>query len=293
MAVIPYPPRIKADGAFDSVELLRWFETIRLYASLTDVTLGELAVGTDYFLEIAKGNIEGTTAVHKFGAAPSINTADDYVDIWDGGVYDDDLKTYTFSTSADIDRVSSEDASDTFDIEVQGLDTNYDLTIQTVTLNGQTPVTLTTPLIRVFRMKNVGSVEAVGTIFCFVNVSTSSGVPDTLTNIRALLSVGFEQTMMAIYTIPNGKTGYINKRGASINSKNDAKCLVQFRARAFGGVFQVKGSGSLNATGSSTVGVTMTVPLAVAAKTDILIRANSNTNDVSVSATFEIILVDE
>ncbi len=29
MAVIPYPPRIKADGAFDSVELLRWFETIR------------------------------------------------------------------------------------------------------------------------------------------------------------------------------------------------------------------------------------------------------------------------
>ncbi len=293
MAAIPYPPRIKADGTFDSVELLRWFETIRLYVSLTDVTLGDLAVATDYYMEVAKGNISGSTVVHKFGAAPDIDSADGFVDIWDGGWIDNALKTYTFSTTADIDRVSSSNTTDTFDVEVQGLDTNYDLTVQTITLTGQTPVALTTSLIRVFRMKNVSATAASGTIFCFVNVATTAGVPDTITNTRAVLTIGFEQTMMAIYTIPAGKTGYMTGRTAAINCKLSGRCVVQMLMRAFGGIFQVKGSGSVDSEGTSMMEVKMTVPAKIPEKTDILIRGDSSVNNASLSATFEIILVDD
>jgi len=33
-------------------------------------------------LEIAKGNISGTTFIHKFGAAPDFDTSDNEVSVW-------------------------------------------------------------------------------------------------------------------------------------------------------------------------------------------------------------------
>ena len=99
----------------------------------------------------------------------------------------------------------------TTDIEVQGLDTNWDLVTQTITLTGQTRKALTTDLIRVFRMKNVGATAFVGNVFCYVNGGgLSVGVPDTEADVRAVMQIGNEQTLMALYSIPNGKTGYLS-----------------------------------------------------------------------------------
>ena len=88
----------------------------------------------DYYLEVSKGNISGSTYVHKFGQAPDFDTGDGEVNMWDGA--DDgnsNLMTYTYSSTADIDRISSSDNGDTQDIEIQGLDTSGNLTIQTIT----------------------------------------------------------------------------------------------------------------------------------------------------------------
>ena len=244
-------------------------------------------------LEIGKGNVTGHSYVQKFGEATNIDSADPFVDVWDGTSHGSGIKTYTFSTTADIDSISSSDNTDTQDIELQGLDTNWDLTVQTITLTGQTRKALDTPLIRVFRMKNMGSTNNAGDIFCYVNGAITAGVPDVPADIRAIIQIGHNQTLMAIYAIPNGKTGYVCRRWASILAKVTGYSTVRSHARPFGGVFQLKYSSTLATTGTSSIQDNFTVPLKMPAKTDVKICADASSNDMGVSAGFDIILVDD
>ena len=104
-------------------------------------------------LAIAKSEVAGHTHVNKFGRATAITTTNTW-EVWDGNA------AYSYPTSATITKIKQAtdqvgtDANAT--IELQGLDANWDLVVQTADLDGTdttTEVTLTTPLIRVFRMK--------------------------------------------------------------------------------------------------------------------------------------------
>lgn len=247
----------------------------------------------DFFLEVAKGDVPGHSLVHKFGEAGDIDTADNFVDIWDGTTDANADKTYTFSTSADIDSISSADAGDGQDVEIQGLDANWDLVVQTVTLNGQTKVALTTDLIRVFRMKNMGSTDFAGNVYCYVDDTITTGIPDTSNKIRAIVQAGLNQTLMAMYTIPNGKTGYIFRRWTALSSKIAGYSSVRSFARPFGGVFQLKYSAALATTGTSAKDENFHFPMKMPAKTDVKMMADSSVNNMAVSAGFDIILVDD
>jgi len=250
-------------------------------------------------MEIAKGNVAGHSTVHKFGNAPDFDIGDGVVDIWDGA---NDAAAwqqmdYTFSATADIDRISSTSGSDTFDVEIQGLDASYDLVLQTITLTGQTPAELTTDLIRVFRMKNVGAADNVGSIFCFVNVATTGGIPNTPANIRAVMGVGNNQTLMAIYTVPNGKTAYLRSFFAATSGASKATSYVtDLWARPFGQVFQLKHRTALDDTGTSHYMHSYVEPPSYPAKTDLRMTAAIQSGTVtgaSVSAGFDLVLVDD
>ena len=82
-------------------------------------------------LAIAKGDVTGTTFIHKFGNAPDFDTGDGEVDVWDGAEDNTtwELMNYVYSTTDDIDSVSSSSAADTQDVVVEGLDANYDFRI--------------------------------------------------------------------------------------------------------------------------------------------------------------------
>jgi len=58
----------------------------------------------------------------------------------------------------------STDALDITDVEVQGLDVNGALSVETYTLTGTTAVVLSPALWRVFRLKNVGAADYVGLV---------------------------------------------------------------------------------------------------------------------------------
>lgn len=252
-------------------------------------------------LDIAQGLVTGHSFVHKFGNAPDFDTGDGSVYIWDGA--DDggiNQMQYTFSTSADIDSLSSSDNGDTQDVEVQGLDADYNLVTQTITLTGQTRVPLTTSLIRVFRLKNVGATDFAGQVYCYVNTADTTpadGVPDDLTKIRAMVNNGNNQTLMAMYTVPNGKTGYLRSWFGSVaGASRDTNFEVDLKARPFGGVFQLKHRSSLSPTGTSYMNHQYVEPEVFVAKTDIIMKVKVTAaaiTDASFSAGFDLVLIDD
>jgi hypothetical protein len=249
-------------------------------------------------IEIAKGNVAGHSSIHKFGNAPDFDTGDNAVDVWDGANDGgSNLMSYTYSTTDDIDSLSSSNDGDTVDIEITGLDANYDLVTQTITLTGQTRVALTTDLVRVFRLKNVGGSNLAGRVYCFVNVATTLGVPDTLANVRAEINNGNNQTLMALYTVPNGKTGYMDQFEASIaGAKKTAEYQIDLYIRPFGQVFQLDHRTSLQDGGTSQWQHLFEMPEKLEAKTDIAIKATILTGSVTganISAGFDLILVDD
>lgn len=199
----------------------------------------------DTGLEIAKGNVAGHSLVHKFGNAPDFDSDDGEVTVWDAAEDDQvwELMNYVYSSSAAIDSISSTNAGDSQDIEIQGLDSSWALSTQTVTLNGTTRVALGTNLIRVFRAKNVGSSNLSGHVIIYENDTTADdpGVPDDSNLIRAVIDPVNNQTEMAIYTIPSGYTGYLRSfYAASAGARQTADYLIRIKARPDGEVFQLK-----------------------------------------------------
>jgi len=250
-------------------------------------------------LAIAEGNVSGKTFIHKFGAAPDFDVADGFVTVWDGA---DDAgiaqMEYQYSTTADIGLLCSSSASDTGDIEIQVLDSNYELVTYTVTLNGQTDVDVSavggTDGIRVFRMKNVGSSDFVGDVYIRQNGTTqTAGVPDTATSVRAVVRNGNNQTEMAVYTIPAGKTGYMRDWYASTaGAKRDSAHTIKVLARPFGQVFQLKHTSNIDVNGTSYLQHKYIEPEVFAEKTDIEMKMDTDQDIAGVATGFDIVLVD-
>jgi hypothetical protein len=254
--------------------------------------------GQNFNLEIARGNVSGMSVIHKFGNAPDFDTTDAEITVWDGA--DDggiDEMNYNYSSSADIDSIVSTAAGDTEDIEIHGLDTSYNVVTQTATLNGQTRVALGTSLIRVYRMICTGSTDLVGTISCYVNSSITAGVVDDSTKVRALITDGDNQTLMALYTIPNGKKGYLfNWYASTAGASKSSEYAIYIIAKPFGEVFQTKHVAAISDDASGHIQHNYAVPIEFAAKTDIEILVEATEPGVtgaSISAGFDIVLVDD
>ena len=248
-------------------------------------------------LSIAKGDVSGSSLVHKFGNAPDFDAADGFVTIWDGADDADiDQMNYVYSTTAAIDSISSSSGSDTFDLEIQGLDANYELVVQTITLTGQTRKALDTNLIRVFRLKNVGTADNVGHVYCYENTTLSSGVPVDSTKVRAILQPGNNQTLMAVYTVPAGKTAYVRSwYVATAGANKSSNYIMRLEVRPFGQVFQLKHLSSISDAGSSSEQHAYVDPPKYTEKSDIEMQISMTASGAtagSVSGGFDLVLVD-
>jgi hypothetical protein len=153
-------------------------------------------------LAIAEGTFTGYGSVNKFGSVP---TASDGVKtvVWDLG---NTSPVYPFPDTAKITHIKEVVdvvADRNLLVNVQGLDASFDLVVQSVSLNAANSTTLsplTTPLKRVFRMKVDDDVVAGASI---QTMNASGTIP------YSLMQPGNNQTLMAIYTVPRGKTAYI------------------------------------------------------------------------------------
>ena len=242
---------------------------------------------------LAEGSMAGKSFIHKFGLAPDFDTGDNEVTAWDGandaGI---DAMNYTYSTTADIDSIVSTGTADILPVDVQGLDTNYDSCVQTVNANGTVRVALGTSLIRVFRLKNVGTADAHGVISCYGSSAITDGVVDDPTKVRAQMAIGNNQTLMALYTVPNGCTGFMDNFWASTaRASKSTSYTVKVKARPFGQVFQLKHQNSISDIATGYVQHSYRVPEKFTEKTDIEMTVQADEAGVTgatISAGFDL-----
>ena len=269
------------------------------FQNVTTTTDGNLTISDNSNgLSIAEGNVTGKSFIHKFGEAPDFDTGDGAVTVWDGandgGI---DQMRYQYSSSADIDSISSSITADAQTLEIQGLDADYNLVTQEVTLNGRNRVALGSPLMRAFRMINQNSVDISGNAYLYVSGTTTNGVPDDSTNVRAVINNGNNQTLMAVYTIPGSQTGYMRDwYAATAGANKSSNYIMELYARPSGGVFQLKHRSSIADNGTSHVQHKYEEPEVFAAQTDIEMRATMTAaggTEAAVVAGFDVVLVDD
>lgn len=236
------------------------------------------------------GDIKEGFGLNRFGQAPDFDIADGFVDVWDGA-NDGTIAqmSYVFSSSAAIDSISSSNVGDTENIEIMGLDGDWEPVTQTVPLTGQTRAALTTPLLRVFRMKNVGTTDLAGQVYLYENTAIVAGVPTDTTKIRAAIQADNNQTLMAIYSVPAGHTLFMDNYYASLGvlafpGGNSIDLVL--KVRPFGQVFQLKHENSLASTGNSSLVYPFGVPFKVDEKSDIIIQASTSENVMKLNAGF-------
>ena len=253
----------------------------RIQATLPDLdTVGRKlrTSSMPYLYDIAEGNIANHFAVNKFGHNPTVGAA--LESVWSGSV------DYTFSSAAAAYYISSSAAGDGQVIEVQGLDANWELQVINVTLQGltKTRIGTTETFIRAFRAKNTGTTNNAGNVWIYEDDTLTDGVPDTDSKKRAMIAAGENQTLMAIWSVPNtSSTAYLTSFYASTSIVKATE--VRLYVRPFGGVFQVKKVISIN---GGTGQISYDIPLVIAAKSDVQIRAKAAGGGGEVSAGFDL-----
>jgi len=247
-----------------------------------------LALANSNSLLIARRLIDGVSHVNKFGENADI-AKDTREDIWDEG------GDYIFPTTADITHISQETDEVGTDggatIELQGLDANWDLVVQTADLDGSdttTEVALTTPLIRVFRMKVLAGIVLAADI----HAVASGGA-----TIYAMILAGNNQTLMAIWACPRGKSAYVTKYYASMTlgtgkEPKGANVRLWVADRDSGYEFQLKHSMGIQ-KGAGNIEHVFDPPMKVSQKSDIKMNAFAFDNPAQISAGFDLILIDD
>ena len=226
---------------------------------------------------------QASAFIHKFGSNPEIKNSGLSVaspeTIWDGS------NEYNFpSDDGENMEIVSTSGSDTQDVVVQGLDENFIDKTWTGTLTGSTAVNIGT-WTRIFRAYNDGNANFVGDI----TINEVGGSTDYLKILD-----GNNQTLMAIYTIPADKIGYLTRYSLSAQNEQSSSSIhftAQIRTREFGKVFRVREIVSFG-TSHDTERV-LQFPTKLQPKTDIIFNVvNSDGNNGAVNADFDVALHD-
>jgi hypothetical protein len=240
-------------------------------------------------IPISAGEVDGYSAIHKFGRNPNVGNIPET--IWmHGGIYqyldvDSDSTIYAYSASAD-DGPGNDGART---ITVQGLDNDFNLIEETITVNGAAS---TASFLRVYRafVATAGVLTANdGNILISTAASGGGTVLADIGVIGTGTTTGLGQTQLALYTIPAGKTGYLTTWNIGVAPMNNA-VTVTLLARELDGSAPFRSKDIADIVGGYTT-QNYSIPLRFPEKTDIEVRGTGDTGSV-ISSSFDIILVD-
>ena len=237
-------------------------------------------------LQVSRGQIQGHSTVIVFGYNPDVDTSEESV--WpDGG-------TVPHPTVASVLKISSSSTDDTSagtgarTVYIEGLDGDYAVVSETVTLNGQTEVNTTNEYLYVnsFYVVTVGSGGAnAGNINAGTGTVTS-GVPAVLYDI---IAIGYNNRTTGHYCVPAGYTGYMVEGSLSAGQASGATSVTGYlKQHGPDGIIRV---GAVTTVNNTTADFKFTMPYTIPEKNCVGATAIGSAANNSVSSYFNIILI--
>jgi hypothetical protein len=261
------------------------------YRKNVRITNEQLLIGTTVELsvtvaglEASKGNLVGTTVLHKFGHQPDCDTGTDPCWIWDGPT-----TTWVRNSTGRIHGIYSDSGLDDDgntgcrEINIDGVNNHFLTSSETVTMDGQTHVLTLNDYVVIHRMEctRFGSTKLnQGTIYAFPLVETTT---------IAVISPNIGQTLMAIYAVPKDKDLYLTELWASVGG-GKAKVASVDMQMTFSGFATKRFFGISEANGSPAP---LIPPLKVPGRTVIELKGfEVSVDDVDIDGGFNGYLVD-
>jgi hypothetical protein len=230
-------------------------------------------------LQVARNQIDGHSAVTIFGYNGDVDQTEESV--WpDGG-------TVPHPTTASVlDIVSTSVADDAEGtgartVFIEGLDGNYNVVSETVTLDGTTDVaTINSYLyINQFYVATVGSGG--------VNAGEITAKLDT--TLYDLIAVGYNQRTTAHYCVPAGYTAYLTEGVITSGQATGSTAVTAFlKQHGSDGILRVVAISTLN---NGSVSYDFAYPIAITEKSCFGASAVGTANNNSVSAFFNFVLI--
>lgn len=239
-------------------------------------------------IPIAAGQLEGYSSIEKFGRNPNVATTIET--IWQhGGIYQyltTASQIFVYSASAE-DGVGQIGA---IKVTVQGLDENYNIISEELTVNGAGSAAT---FLRVYRAFITDAGSAGYNKGNLIISTQASGAGTVLADIggdgTGVNFIGYGQTMLALYTVPAGKTAYVTQWTIG-NGNYNTSTSAFLRTRLPVNGFVMTTSDTMSVSGGFHV-KNYSIPLKFAEKTDIEVQA-FNGGGTIISSTFNVILVD-
>jgi hypothetical protein len=252
---------------------------------------------SDYYMEVAQGNIRGAIAVNKFGRTDNVDNGVD-TDIWTGSDAAIGNVIWDAPTTARTHQITSTSTNDVATtgtgarkVQIYGL-TDWDTAevseIIDMPLSPATQATSNQYVI-IHRMK-VTEFGASGP-----NIGQITATADGDGTVTAYIAAGIGQTEMAIYGVPSTQTAYLrnwyisaNKTG--VGSQVNGTLLVAPSADTEETVFLVKETIGIGTAGVSAHRQEHEPPTAYPGPCIIKVQGNATANDTDVSAGFDLVV---
>lgn len=247
---------------------------IKLNGGLSPSSITRAGTYEPWPLQVGRGQIAFHKSIFKFGRNPDINGVEETV--WDvGGIYAYPASALAMTVTTDAATPADDNG---VTVVVAGLDADWNEVSQEVTLAGAGTATTTQTFRRVFRAYVSGSQEPTG------NLNITNGG-----TTYARITLGDNQTLMAVWTVPAGYTAYFLNGTISVGTANGNQYVTgRLVARQPGGVFRTQTKVDI---ANNLINYPFEIPLALPEKTDVEARAVSSGTNNAVSATFTIIYI--
>jgi len=225
-------------------------------------------------LQVARTQIDGHSTVNIYGYGGAITTST--IPAWENAT------AYTFPVAATtmnlVSTVNTGGDKTGTSILIQGLDANYAVISETLTLNGTTAVVTTKSYLRI----NSISVSAITAGANPTGVITLKDLTNTTT--YAQIAAGFGRSQMSIYTVPASNTLYLSRIDAWTSANGSSADFVTYSNTTYSSTGAAQYTQQAPFTGNYHSQRVMPRPFLE--KTDVVLRfkASANTYVCAVAA---------